>query len=158
LEGIGAVVSTDLVGTSASIDRVGCPAGKENAMSAVPKFIGKVTKNVFNPREIRKGKRPVLIHHGRTSGREYLTPLDAHRVDGGFIFIVMYGSDCDWVQNILAEENSVLRVDGSELPLTNPRLIDIDEAGDAFLSLDPVPKLRAKAEYLRMDLEVTDAD
>lgn len=114
--------------------------------------MGKVNKKVFNPREIRKGKRPVLVHRGRTSGREYFTPLDAHRVDDGFIFIVMYGSDCDWVQNIVFAGSATLRIDGSEVKLTDPRLIDIAEAGEAFATLEPdSPKLRSKAEYLRMD-------
>lgn len=121
-------------------------------MSAVPKFIGKVNKKIFNPREIRKGTRPVLMHRGRTSGNEYATPLDAHRVDDGFIFIVMYGSDCDWVRNIVAAGKATLRIDGSEIELTHPRLIDITEAGEQFAKLEPdEPKLRTKAEYLRMD-------
>ena len=68
----------------------------------VPKWIAKVNKRVFNPREIRKGKRPVLIHTGRASGKTFYTPLDAHRVDDGYVFIVMYGADkSDWVKNIL---------------------------------------------------------
>ena len=122
-------------------------------MSAVPKFMGKVNKKVFNPREIRKGKRPVLVHRGRTSGREYLTPLDAHRIDDDFMFIVMYGSDCDWVQNVLASGSASLRIDGTEIALAEPRLVDIDEARSAFESLGvEASKVRTKAEYLRMSI------
>ncbi len=32
----------------------------------------------------------------------YKTPLDAHSVENGYVFIVNYGVGCDWVQNILA--------------------------------------------------------
>lgn len=49
----------------------------------VPKWVAKVNKRVFNPREIRRGNRPVLTHIGRSSGKIFQTPLDAHAVDGG---------------------------------------------------------------------------
>ncbi len=121
-------------------------------MSAVPKFMGRVNRRIFNPREIRKGKRPVLIHRGRTSGNEYLTPLDAHRVDEGFMFIVMYGSDCDWVQNVLASGSATLRVDGHEVPLEKPRLVSVEEATKVLSSIGlNTSKLSSRAEYLRMD-------
>ncbi|MGI9642566.1 MAG: nitroreductase/quinone reductase family protein, partial [Acidimicrobiia bacterium] len=79
---------------------------------AIPKWVAKVNKRVFNPREINKGVRPVLTHVGRKSGNTYQTPLDAHAVDGGHIFIANYGPDSDWVQNILASGTASLRVDG----------------------------------------------
>ena len=48
----------------------------------VPLWVGKLNKRVFNPREISKGIRPVLIHEGRQSGKTFRTPRDAHPVDG----------------------------------------------------------------------------
>ena len=68
----------------------------------MPLWWGKVNKRVFNPIELRRGKRPTLTHIGRKSGKEYVTPLDAHEIDDGFLFVLVYGSQCDWVQNILA--------------------------------------------------------
>ncbi|MFB9301312.1 hypothetical protein [Kibdelosporangium philippinense] len=55
-----------------------------------------MNKRVFNPGAIARGKRPVLTHIGRTSGTTYRTPLDAHPVDGGYLFILVYGSRSDW--------------------------------------------------------------
>lgn len=122
-------------------------------MSAVPTWIGKVNKRIFNPRELKKGKRPVLIHTGRSSGATYYTPLDAHAVEGGYIFIVMYGSQCDWVRNILAAGQAKLHIDEGETILVNPRLIGSDEAAEAFATNpDSIAKLRKKAEYLMMDV------
>lgn len=121
-------------------------------MSAVPRWMGKVNRRVFNPMEIRRGKRPVIIHTGRSSAATYETPLDAHEVDGGYVFIVMYSSKSDWVMNTLASGNARLRVGGTEVSLVNPRLISLDEAAEAFgTNQDINPKLREKAEYLRMD-------
>lgn len=122
-------------------------------MSAVPTWIGKVNKRIFNPRELRKGKRPVLVHTGRSSGATYYTPLDAHAIEGGYVFIVMYGSQCDWVRNILVAGQAKLRITGDETVLVNPRLIGPDEAAEAFsTNPDSIAKLRKKAEYLRMDI------
>jgi deazaflavin-dependent oxidoreductase (nitroreductase family) len=115
--------------------------------------MGKVNKRIFNPRELNKGKRPVLIHTGRSSGAAYYTPLDAHAVDRGYIFIVMYGSHCDWVRNILAAGQATLRIDGDEIPLANPRLVETDQAARAFATNpNSTAKLRKKVEYLRMDV------
>ena len=122
-------------------------------MSAVPRWMGKVNKRVFNPMELKKGKRPVIIHQGRSSGATYYTPLDAHKVEGGYVFIVMYSSKSDWVKNVLAAGEARLRVGGGELDLSNPRLIPKEEAAEALATGNEIdPKLREKAEYLIMDV------
>ncbi|MDI2129963.1 nitroreductase family deazaflavin-dependent oxidoreductase [Yinghuangia seranimata] len=118
----------------------------------MPLWWGHVNKRVFNPREIRNGRRPVLIHVGRTSGTTYRTPLDAHPVDGGYLFILVYGSGSDWVRNILASGTARLRVDGQELDLTAPRLVDRAEAFQALPNHVPrPPKVLRITEFLRMD-------
>ena len=119
----------------------------------VPKFMGKVNKRVFNPMEIRKGKRPVLIHRGRRSGRTFLTPLDAHQVDGGYVFIVVYGADSDWVRNILASGDAKLRIDGKEIQLGSPRIIGPEEAWSLIKDGTKRPAgFLNVSEFLRMDL------
>lgn len=114
---------------------------------------GKINKRVFNPRAVAGGKWPVLTHTGRTSGKTYRTPLDAHPVDGGYLFVLVYGSASDWVQNILATGTAQLRKDGEEIALTTPRVVGRDEA---FQALPPEiprpPKLLRITEFLRMDL------
>ena len=124
----------------------------------VPKFIARVNRRVFNPREIKKGERPVLIHTGRTSGTEYMTPLDAHPVDGGYIFIVMYGADSDWVKNVLAAQKASLRLGEATHELAGPRLIPEDEAWQQLSeSVEKPPGYLNVTEYLRMDLVTGDA-
>jgi deazaflavin-dependent oxidoreductase (nitroreductase family) len=71
--------------------------------------------------EIKRGNRPVLSHVGRSSGKTYETPLDAHAVEGGYIFIANYGRDSDWVKNILAAGTAALRVDGDEFARPHER-------------------------------------
>ncbi len=118
----------------------------------VPMWIGEVNKRVFNPREIRNGERPVLTHVGRSSGTVYQTPLDAHPVEGGYIFIVMYGSESDWVKNILAAGTATLTVAGDEIDVTSPRLISKDEAFQVLAETTKAPpEILKVTEYLRMD-------
>ncbi len=120
----------------------------------MPLWFGKLNKRVFNPREIRQGIRPVLTHVGRVSGRQYQTPLEAYAVDGGFVFVLMYGSQSDWVKNILASESGVLRFEGSDVAVSNPKLIDEAEAW-SLLPADtkrPPPLLRI-TEYLGVDAD-----
>ncbi|WP_188194753.1 nitroreductase family deazaflavin-dependent oxidoreductase [Nonomuraea sp. SYSU D8015] len=119
----------------------------------MPRWLGHVNKRVFNPRAIAGGRRPVLIHAGRISGTTYRTPLDAHPVDGGYLFILVYGSRSDWVQNILAAGGARLRVDGKEVELAAPRLVGEDEAFQALpAEVARPPKLLRITEFLRMDL------
>lgn len=90
--------------------------------------MARVNRKVLNPMEIKKGRRPVINHRGRASGKDYRTPLDAHPVEGGFVFIAMYGADSDWVQNVMASGVASIDVDGETYKLESPRIISADEA------------------------------
>lgn len=118
----------------------------------MPRWWTHINKRVFNPAELRRGKRPVLTHVGRTSGQTYRTPLDAHPVDGGYVFILVYGSRSDWVRNSLADGHARLTIDGEDIELTAPRLIDEHEAWQAIGDdVKRPPGLLRITEYLRMD-------
>ena len=93
-----------------------------------PRWLAKINRLVFNPREVRRGKRPVVAHTGRSSGTTYRTPLDAHPTKGGYVLVVRYGPESDWVRNTLAAGGATLRVDDQTLPLTAPRLATQEEA------------------------------
>jgi deazaflavin-dependent oxidoreductase (nitroreductase family) len=93
-----------------------------------PRWLAKVNKRVFNPREVEKGDKPVVIHVGRSSGTVYQTPLDAYPTIGGYVLVVRYGPDSDWVRNTLASDGATLRVGTEEFQLDSPRLVSQDEA------------------------------
>ncbi len=118
----------------------------------MPRWWGQINKRLFNPIELRRGARPVLLHRGRSSGTPYRTPLDAHPVEGGYIFILVYGSRSDWVRNVLAAGIATLEIEGAEVELASPRLLTADEA---WSQLPATTKRPAKAlridEFLRMD-------
>src|SRR5512132_4220583 len=88
-----------------------------------PRWLARVNRRVFNPIEIRRGVRPVLAHVGRSSGKTYRTPLDAHPVPDGYVFIPMYGPRTDWVRNVLAAGTARLAVGGEEIQLDSAQLV-----------------------------------
>jgi deazaflavin-dependent oxidoreductase (nitroreductase family) len=119
----------------------------------MPRWWGQVNKRVFNPRAVAGGSWPVLTHVGRTSGTSYRTPLDAHAVDGGYLFVLVYGSGSDWVRNVLAAGHARLSIEGEEVALTAPRLVGEAEAFSALADeVRRPPRLLRITEFLRMDL------
>ncbi|WP_238009118.1 nitroreductase family deazaflavin-dependent oxidoreductase [Dactylosporangium sp. AC04546] len=114
----------------------------------LPRWLARINRRYLNPAELRRGVRPVLTHVGRTSGRTYRTPLDAHALpDGGYLFVPLYGPRTDWVRNVLAAGTATLTIDGAEVHLESPRLVRKHDVQP------PLARLRASgnAELLRMD-------
>ncbi|MDP8928050.1 MAG: nitroreductase family deazaflavin-dependent oxidoreductase [Actinomycetota bacterium] len=119
----------------------------------MPRWWRHVNKWVFNRWELKRGERPVLTHVGRSSGKTYRTPLDAHPVERGYLFILVYGSESDWVRNVLAAGHARLTIGGDEVDLTRPRLVDEDQAWAALSdTVKRPPRWLGISEYLRMDL------
>lgn len=119
----------------------------------MPQWWGQINKRLFNPRALRNGKWEVITHVGRSTGRVYRTPLDAHEVDGTFIFILVYGSRSDWVRNILASGWASLQVNRETVELASPRLLPVDEAWGLLDGLaKPPPGLLNVNEFLQMDV------
>lgn len=65
-----------------------------------------------------------VAHRGRVSGRDYRTPVNAFRREGGgYTVALTYGDRTDWVQNVVAAGGCVLETSGRRLAMTNPRII-----------------------------------
>jgi deazaflavin-dependent oxidoreductase (nitroreductase family) len=118
-----------------------------------PRWLARINKRIFNRLELKRGVRPVLTHHGRTSGDAYRTPLDTYPVEDGYLFVMVYGRDSDWVKNVMAAGGASLAIEGREVGLVEPRVVSEDavrrqlrEAGQ------PMPRNPRDAEYLRMDI------
>ena len=119
---------------------------------ALPKWLARVNKRVFNPMELKRGVRPVLTHVGRSSGETYRTPLDAHPVDGGYVFILNYGSDSDWVRNVLAAGSARLKIEAVEIELVSPRVVSKEAAWKLLSETTKAPADYMRiTEYLRME-------
>ena len=118
-----------------------------------PRWLAKINKRVINPKAIRKGDYPVITHIGRRSGRSYQTPLDAYPTKTGYVIVVRYGPNSDWVLNVLAAETVTLRVDGEVLSLGSPRLVSQKEALDALISDEPPGDFTKADDFVLMDYQ-----
>ncbi len=123
----------------------------------LPRWLARINKRVFNPLEIRRGVRPVLVHVGRTSGRTYMTPLDAHPLPDGYVFIPMYGPSTDWVKNVLSAGTARLSIGGEEIRLESPRMVRKQDVWPLLPARTKTPSgITDESELLRMDLHRED--
>ena len=85
------------------------------------------TTRVVNPlTRLVAGRLPwfAIVHQvGRRSGRRYDTPMNVFRRDGDWIFALTYGSDVNWVHNVLAAGDCTLTTRGREVRLVEPELV-----------------------------------
>ena len=65
----------------------------------------------------------IVIHTGRTSGRQYRTPVNVFRRGDRYIIALTYGSESDWVRNVLADGGCTLETRERTLHLSQPRLV-----------------------------------
>ncbi|MDG3010364.1 nitroreductase family deazaflavin-dependent oxidoreductase [Rhodococcus sp. D2-41] len=85
----------------------------------------------------------LVVHCGRKSGRIYQTPVMALRKGGSIAIVLLYGSDSDWVRNVLAAAGDPeVRYRGRQYRLTEPRIVT-DPADPAlpWMARRVVPRL-----------------
>ncbi len=118
----------------------------------LPRWLAKVNRRVFNPLEVKRGKRPIVTHMGRSSGASYQTPLDAYPTKRGFVLVVRYGPGSDWVRNILAAGKANLRFDEREHSLSSPRLVGQEDAvAELEIGFEPRSDFFKADHYLLMN-------
>jgi deazaflavin-dependent oxidoreductase (nitroreductase family) len=93
----------------------------------------------------------IVQHRGRSTGRLYRTPVNVFRRGDTFLFFLTYGSDVQWVKNVLVGGGCTIETRGETLKLLNPELIT-----DPKLKLAPPiarvveRHLAGATQYLRM--------
>ena len=98
----------------------------------LPRALARFNRIVTNPIQRRwAGRLPgmaIIEHKGRKSGRRFRTPVNAFRVDGGFVLPLTYGEGSDWAQNVLAAGGADVVYRRRRLSVTNPVVVRGDEA------------------------------
>ena len=88
-------------------------------------------KYILNPVILRFSGRSgfsAIVHHvGRRSGKPYATPVIAHHFDRDVVIPLPYGTDIDWLRNLLDTGEGVVDVDGRNLNVDEPAVVDMDE-------------------------------
>jgi deazaflavin-dependent oxidoreductase (nitroreductase family) len=92
----------------------------------------------------------ILTHEGRTTGRTYRTPINVFERGGDYVFFLTYGSDVQWVKNVLAAGRCSLRTRGRDVVLADPVL-----STDAELRIAPpvvrsIGRLIGATQFVRM--------
>jgi len=65
----------------------------------------------------------VVVHRGRTSGKQYRTPVNVFPRPGDrYVLALTYGPDTDWLKNVIAAGGCELLTRGTHIELTAPRL------------------------------------
>lgn len=64
----------------------------------------------------------ILVYRGRRSGRVFRTPMNVFRRGEVYVFALTYGSDVQWVKNIVAAGGCELEMRGGTVRLIDPRL------------------------------------
>jgi deazaflavin-dependent oxidoreductase (nitroreductase family) len=113
------------------------------------------TRHVVNPlTRLFAGWMPgfgMLTYRGRTTGRVYHLPLNVFRRGDHYIFVLTYGSDSQWVKNVLAAGECQLRVRGRNVRLVEPELIVNPDWGLVPPPVRLIERLGAGVtEFLRM--------
>lgn len=112
------------------------------------------TTRVINPITRRFAHRlpgfAIISYRGRTSGATYRTPMNVFRDGDDYIFALTYGSDVQWVKNVLAAGQADLRIGNRTIHLSNPQVFI-----DPSRRLMPPPVrillgLQRVTEFLRM--------
>ena len=92
----------------------------------------------------------IISYRGRKSGKTYHTPMNVFRDGDEYVFALTYGSDVEWVKNVLAAGEAELRIRNTTIPLTDPEMFV-----DPTRHLMPLPVrimlgLTRVSEFLRM--------
>src|SRR6476661_1800511 len=77
---------------------------------------------------------PVALvkHRGRTSGKEYRTPVLLKQIRGGFVLALTYGDNVDWYRNVVAAGGGTVRWHGKDYRVGAPVPIDREAGIRAF--------------------------
>lgn len=96
-------------------------------------------KRILNPAMMKlagwKGWYAAIIRYeGRSSGKEYETPVVAEPTPEEFLIPLPYGEHVDWLRNVLAAGECEIENKGVNYPATEPEVVGREEAAPFFPS------------------------
>lgn len=100
----------------------------------VPRAVAKFNRRITNPIACSvAGSMPglgILEHVGRKSGKRYRTPLNIFSTKDGYIVLIGYGLESNWVKNVLASGTATIRTRGKTVAVADPRLVSKAEGAN----------------------------
>jgi deazaflavin-dependent oxidoreductase (nitroreductase family) len=108
-----------------------------------PRILGairRMNRAYVNPRQRDAGTpgayASLIGHTGRRTGTTYETPVVAEPTDDGFVIALPYGSQADWLRNILASGAATLTHEGRTYELFDPEVVPTTDVDDLFPPAD----------------------
>lgn len=143
--------------TAGAVGWLGFLVAFRTRFAPVQDRIRRMNRRVVNPRQLETAGRPgayaSVVHHvGRTSGRDYATPVVAVPTDAGFVVALPYGPGADWVRNVIAAGGARVDHEGRHVAVARPRLVPPDEGNPHFPAKEQrMHRLYGVREFLRVD-------
>ena len=99
----------------------------------VQRAVRRFNRAFVNPHAMKNAGTPgvrasIVRHVGRTSGRPYETPVETFPTDDGFLIVLPYGPDTDWLKNVLASGSATIVDDGNTYLVGQPQLVPTVQA------------------------------
>ena len=130
---------------------------KHLQLGPIPRRIVRLAARFINPLTLQiAGRRwmpvvGVLVHRGRSTGREYRTPLGMRPMGDAFVMPLTFSENAAWYRNVRAAGWAVVRYKGQAYTLVEPTVIDYVTAAPAFPRYELLQfRLVGINEYLRM--------
>jgi deazaflavin-dependent oxidoreductase (nitroreductase family) len=126
-------------------------------MLPAPRSIARFNRRFTNKLTLRVARYlpgfGIVSHVGRRSGQAYRTPINVFSTDGGYIIALTYGSESDWVKNVLAAGSCELQTRGRRVRLISPRIETDKSKSWAPLPVRLILGLINAPQYMRLSLE-----
>jgi deazaflavin-dependent oxidoreductase (nitroreductase family) len=115
--------------------------GMRKKSPPVLRAVRRMNRAFWNPRAMETAGTPgayasVIRHVGRTSGRPYETPVGAVATDAGFVIALPYGTQADWLKNVLAYGSATIVDEGETHAVDHPEVVPLTVTAAAFPSSD----------------------
>jgi deazaflavin-dependent oxidoreductase (nitroreductase family) len=99
------------------------PGGRRTRMWRLRPAVNRYLNPVARPVARRLPSFAIVTHVGRRSGRRYRTPVNVFRRGDDFLVFLTYGSDVQWVKNVLAAGSCSIETRGRVIELELPELV-----------------------------------
>ena len=100
-----------------------------------------VNRVLFNPRQMKSAGTvgayaSIVRHRGRTSGEPYETPIVVREHGDDLVTVLPYGTQADWIKNVLAAGEAQIVFEGNVLNVDRPRLMtEKDDRLNGFMGI-----------------------
>jgi len=132
-------IATFVVGLLLALMTIGVVfmVGMRRKSPLVLRAVRRFNRDVGNPYQMKTAGTPgayasVIRHVGRSTGRTYETPVRAEATEDGFVIALPYGTQADWLKNVLASGSATLVDEGNSHQVDQPEIVPMTVVAHHF--------------------------